>query len=644
VRAEDIGSAPKYVMKITKSEQSNETEAPISLDRARRYYLESTSATASNDAECRVDANYYHNKQLSAHVKSKLKDRGQPEVFVNKISPAINGIFGIVDASQTDPKCEPRSPEQQDTADLATKVLRYLNDAANMKRVTATSSKDFFLYGTAAVIVGDGANNDNIPIQNIHWEDFFADPTSREHDFSDADYMGISKMFAAEQVKKLYPKAYSKLGDPTDSGADLLSDKSARDTEIWLDKGTKRLRVVELYYKDEACEWQRIVYCHAGILDFGPSAYKDDKGNGLCPIIAASFEVDRQTGDRYGPIRAMRPLQDEYNSRRSSLLNEMQNRRIRQVVQEIDPKSKELARREAPKANGALPYGWDMISVPDIASGQAMLLEKTQQDLDRLAPTPAVLGRLGGGDSGRKAQILQQAGYTEWARAFAHLSDLEERSNRHLWFAAKQFMNMPRWIRVTGEERAPEWIQINQTIGQKPQLAIDEATGQPKLDEAGQPVIEMVPIKDKAIAEMDVDIILETVPDTVTIQAEANEQILRYAEGLGISPMDYQFRMVMELFLTVDKTRALERWDAAFEKGQQQNAQAQQMQMQMQEMQQQLEAMKVQTKAQKDTAQARKADAEADQTIIENDLARRGATMFDALPPTFPSNQFPPAH
>lgn len=626
-------------------------EPPISIDRARRYFLESTQATATNDGECRIDADYYHDKQLSAAVKQKLQQRGQPPIWINKIKPAILGIFGIIDAAQTDPQCFPRDPAQQATADLATKILRYLNDAADMESVRATLSKDFFIYGTCAAVVCDAAYEgcDSLGVKPIHWEDFFGDPLSRDHDFADARYMGIRKWFDADEIAQLYPDTYSELGSPFESAGDGWFDsKGAIDDEtFWIDRQRKRIRVIELYYRDDDFEWQRVVYCEKGFLDFGPSVYKNDKGKTICPIIAASYEVNRQTGDRYGPIRSMRPIQDEVNSRRSKLINETNNRRIQQTVEGIDPKSKDIAKREAPKADGVLPYGWTMVAAPDIVEGQFMLLQQSQADLDRLAPTPAVLGRMQGSDSGKARQLLQQAGYTEWARSFSFLTRMEETINRHLWFGAKQFMTAPQWIRYSGEATAPEFIQVNVPVGIKMVPEIDPQTGQPAIDpQTGMPMMKQEVIKERALSEMDVDIILDTVPQSSSLEHETTQEILRYAGSTGISPLDPSFKAILMMFPLPNKTKTLEQWDSIRATLMQEQAAQMQQQQQQMEQQQQLQAMQIQAKAAKDAAQAQKAEADAAKTRSETFQAlmpqplQMPQEMPQQLPPQFPPPGF----
>lgn len=600
-----------------------EAKPPISLMMAKEYFRESVDATATFDAARREEAAYYHNHQIPPSVEKKWRERGQPLVWTNKIAIAISGILGIRDGMNTDPKCEPRNPDQQDAADIVTKLLRYLNDAARTKAILKGVEKDYFTYGTGAIIVGDGIGqpgNDEIPVRRVRWHDFFYDPASIEPDFSDATYMGVKTWLEASAVRKMFPDAYAALGSPYDGDTHEWSDSKGGDNKLWLDTLRRRVRVVELYFKDDSYEWQRVVLCSAGFLDFGPSDYLDDRGRRLCPILATSYEVNPETKERYGPLMAMLPQQNEYNSRRAVLLHEAQNSRVRQVQEGVDPKSERIAKREVKKADGAIPFGWDVVNSPDIVAGQAMLLEKTERDFDRFAPSTNVLSAMRGGDSGRARQILNQAGLAEWARAFSHLDDLEERMNRHLWFAARQYITGPRAIRVTGDVKATDWLHVNVPVGVREVPAMDPQ-GQPVIDPmTGQPQMTLEPILEKALAEMDVDVCLTTTGDTVTLQQEANDQILKYAEGTGIAIGDPRFRMVLELFLTVDKSKQLERYDAAVAKLNEANGSAMQMQQQMAELAQKIEELKVQSEALKDRAQARKAEADAVRTEIETEM------------------------
>lgn len=616
------------------TEDAVKPEPPITHARARRYYLESVRTTADNDELCKRDASFYHLDQLDQKHKQKLLDRGQPPVIVPRIPAAINGVLGLVDASETNPECFPRNPEDQDASDIGTKVLRYLADKANFTRVRRILSEDKFIYGNCAAIVGEGAKtgDKSFKITPILWEDFFADPLSRYHDYSDARYLGIRRWCDVEEVKSAYPEAYAELGNPFSTGHEFYDQKDNDERKFWLDAERKRLAVIELYVLDENNTWQRLVFCDAGFLDFGESVYKDDETNSICPIVAVSYALNRLSGDRYGPIRCAIELQQEFNSRRSKMLHVTNSRQVRVVDENADLTEKELAKREAAKPDGVLPFGYDVVPTQDIFAGNAQLLQQTEADFDRLFPTPAVLGRIASGQSGRAYQMLQQMGYTEWSRAFARLEELELQIYRRLWFCAKQFMTEQTAVRITSEARVPEFEKVNVPVVQHvPAPVVDPQTGQPVLDpHTGQPQMQLQPtivaVKNE-VAQMDLDVTIDTVPKTETLENEVWAELLRYAASVGISPLDPNFEMLLQVAPFPNKTKTIERLRAVRQNMQQETAPQQQAQMAAQQQAQQLEQVKVQSKAQKETAQAHKAEAEAQLLDIQNQLAAHKHAM-----------------
>lgn len=591
-------------------------DAPITLDRAKALYRESISATSSNDALCVRDSKYFHGDQLSAEVRTQLDLRGQPKIYVNKISPAINGILGIIDAAESDPQCYPRSYANQDAADIGTKMLRYLGDKADMPSIRRTMSESFFIEGTCAVLIGDGnkSGDKEINVTPIFWEDFFADPLSKRNDFGDARYLGQSKWVDLEELKTLYPE-YGDHFEGAISGGEFFDSKtSSSDQRNWIDRERRRLRLIEMYYLG-VDGWYRMVISDCGMIEAGRSVYVDDTGRSICPIIATSFEVNRTNGDRYGAIRHMIPLQDEINARRSKLLHMTNNRQVQKISPDAEPVSEAIVRREASKADGIMPFGWQASTATDIAEGQVLILNKSEADLDRMAPTPAVLGRMSGSDSGRARQILQQAGYTEWSRAFSRIEALMLQIYRHLWFAAKQFITEPTMVRVTSELRAPQFIEINvPQMGMVPQPVLDP-TGQPVIDPmTGQPAIQLVPgvVKvDKAVAEMDVDIVLNTVEDTSTLEQEVWAEMLRYAASTGVSVLQPEFRFLIMASPLPNKSETLDRLESIAEKAKQEVGAGQEQQSQMAQEMAARQAQQMEAKAAKDFANARKNEADA---------------------------------
>ncbi|MFZ2769567.1 MAG: hypothetical protein WAZ50_00325, partial [Minisyncoccia bacterium] len=324
--------------------------------------------------------------------------------------------------------------------------------------------------------------------------------------------------------------------------SDTMADRP-RDGETisWVDSRKRRLMVVEMYHR-EADGWRRCVFYSGALLEAGPSPYLDDRGRPCNPIEAQSCYTDREN-NRYGMVRDMRGPQDEINKRRSKLLHLMSTRQVQESeygsLADIDP---EAIRREAARPDGVLPSGAQIVPTTDLASGQASLLAEAKSEIERMGPNPAMLGRQAAGSSGRAQMIRQQAGLTELAILFGGIEDWQLRIYRQMWSRARQYWTGPKWVRVTDDQNTAQFIGLNQPQGP---VITDPATGAPMLGEDGQPV-RGEPVVDaegrsqfgiaNEIAKLDIDIILDSVPDTANLQQEQFALLVELARsGVDLS-------------------------------------------------------------------------------------------------------------
>ncbi|HEV2816707.1 MAG TPA: hypothetical protein VGW40_05750 [Allosphingosinicella sp.] len=632
---------------LAPAETTEPQEPALPFERLKKMFRLAMDASAENDLLCIRDREYYDGDQLSANVRDALNRRGQPLFYTNRIERAVNGIFGIIDAGESDPQAYPRTSAARDAADVATKTLRFIADKANFKQTRKQLSESFVIQGTCAAIVEytdsprPGAIGD-ISIKHIRWEDFFADPHSREHDFADATYMGIAKWMDAESVKATFPDKFAEFGSPFDQeGGGIFDSKGSLDTanKIWSDPDRRRLRVVDMYYRDCYGAWHRAIFCQRGLFWFGPSEYRDDAGRTICPIEAVSYEV-KQNGDRYGYVRNMIPLQDGINSRNSKLLHLVNHRQVK-LVDQSGASNKSVAKTEAAKADGAIPFGWEVLPAPDLAQGQMLILQQTQAELDRMAPTPAVLGRSGSAsESGRARAMLLQAGLTELVRGLGRLEGLDTRLYRQAWFRARQFFTDEMEVRITSDARAPEFIKINTPVlgpvpvpvmGPDGQPIINPVTGLPVMDvKIGQVGTQ------NSVAEMDVDIEVSSVPDQTTLKHEAWEKMLEFAASIQLHPFDPKFWALLKVSPITNGREMADELKAAAEEAAQQDAAAQQAQAAAIQQAQQTELGAAQAKAMRDAASARKANAEAERVHLETEAlsAIQNMPQHGLIPPT----------
>lgn len=525
-------------MAVTTTRKKDSATAGI-LATARGRYDSYVSTFQDNRLQCLQDIRYYHGNQLSRTMKQELHDRGQPEVIVNRVRVAINGIVGVIARSQTDPKATPRTPDDDVDASLATDCLRYCADKNKLDKMKGRLLEDMLIPGTAAVIVEMDENGD-VKVRRIRWEDYFIDTRSREEDGSDKEYDGICKWYYVNRAKKMWPDHAEALGSyiGDDTGIAGVTDEASEDRpnndQMWYDKKSRRVRITEMYYLEDG-DWWRIVFFGGGVLEHDKSAYVDEHGRTRNPIECVSSYVDDQN-QRYGHVRDMRSIQDEINKRRSKLLHLANSSQIeaRDVTAiEVDAAT---ARKEAARPDGVIPYGWQRVRTTDMSAGQSALLSEAKNEIERFSPNPAVLGRQGADTSGRALLARQQAGLVELARLLDDFDDFEVRIYRAMWLCMKQFWDEPKWIRVTKDEESARFFQINKPLTEK-YVGVDE--------NGMAAVQERVLGYENQIGALDVDITIESQAETATIMAE---QIDKLMEMVARNP-EYQGKVPFEIFL-----------------------------------------------------------------------------------------------
>ena len=359
--------------------------------------------------------------------------------------------------------------------------------------------------------------------------------------------------------------------------------------------------LVEMYYR-EGPEWLHCVFVGSAILLAEKSPWTDRKGKTLCGIEAQSCFIDREN-NRYGVVRDMRGPQDEFNKRRIKLLHMLNTRQL-QVTEQGYETDKAVASAEAAKPGGVIPFGYQVIPQTDMSNGQFQLLGEAAGEMERMGPNPAVLGRQGENSSGRAQLVRQQAGLTELAVVFGGVEAWELRVYRAMWARVQQFWTGPMFVRVTDDQNAAQFVAINEPQHGPPMVGQDPATGMPMIY---RPVLGYK----NQIAEMDVDITLDTVPDTANLQQEQFQTLAELAKMYG--PQEVPFEDMLLLSSIPDKAKIIEKRKARAEEAQQ--GQGPQQQMAMQGAVVELQNTEADTELKK--AQAQKALADASRSTVE---------------------------
>lgn len=538
-------------------------ETTFDLAWLKKLYTEARDNTATSSRESDTAFDYYDNKQWTSEQIKALRKRKQPEIWINRIAPAVNGILGVLEQGQTDPRAFPRNGADDEASEVATDALRYAAEKSRWQRTKLAAAKNYLIGGIGAVIVEVNEEADPWPRIIRHGE-FIYDPHSRDPDFEDARYMGVAKWMYLDALQSLYPE--SEVALEKVSPTTVAFEDEDKPTNVWHDQTRKRLMVVELYINERG--WKRVVFYGGGVLEEGGSPYLDENGVPSNPIVAQSAFVDRDNG-RYGIVKAMIPIQDEINMRRSKLLHLVNSRQVR--ITEQAGSDANLIREEAARPDGVLPIGVEPTNTGDMTQGQIVLLQESKAELERMGPNPAVLGQSNNSASGRAQLVRQQAGLTELTPALGGVEDMELRVYRRIWERIRQFWTAPKMIRVTDDIGAPKFLTVNEEVAEEVPAIVPGPDGQPMV--GTQRVV--TGIKNRP-AEMDMDIIIDAVPDTANVQQEQFAELVKLAGTYG--PQEVPFDDLLEASNLPRKRLLIEKREARKQEAAQGQGPAQQMQ------------------------------------------------------------------
>ncbi len=518
------------------------------LTRCKRAYLDYLGSKRREIDEQKESRHYRHGAHWTAEQVTALNNRKQPVVTYNRIGRKIDGIVGLVEKLRQDPKAYPRTPEHEEGAELATAVLRFVMDQQdwNAKSPFVAESGAVDGIGGIELELEDASSGDrDVTFSVIDPDGFFYDPRSRRHDFSDATYMGVGKWLDADTVKDMFPGKEAEIDASTGNGSELTSN-SDMDDNFFSESETgerKFVRLVDLWYKHKG-EWVWSIFTGSAKLMEGKSYFTDDKGKTACKFVMYSASVDHD-GDRYGFVRNLKSANDEVNQRRSKGLHLLNTRGIISVKGHFD--DIEQARREAarpdmfleynPMPDGVRPEFDDAAKQADIV-GQLKFLEDAKAEIENFGPNPALIGTGVNAKSGRAIALMQQAGIAELGPYILAYKGWKVRVYRAVYNAISRNWQAERWVRVTDDEGLAQFVQINA-------MQVDPQTGMPAMV--------------NAIGQLDVDIVLDEGPDTITMMQDLYETLSNVIPSIAPMLQPQEARAVVKMLIDVSPLSAAQK-------------------------------------------------------------------------------------
>lgn len=528
------------------------------------WYEDSVQATDEARRLAERDRDYYDNKQLTSEEESELTKRGQPAIVINRIKSKIDFLLGTERQQRTDPRAAPRNPMDEEASHAATDAIRFVCDANEFSSIRSDVFENLIIEGSGGAIVEvkKKADKFEIVVRKIPWDRHFYDAHARSRDYTDAKYKGIVAWMDVDDAVAIYGDEYR---DMLESAMGPYADNQTYEDKptLWVDGKRKRIKVCEVYYR-QGLRWMYCVYTKGGFLiDPKDSPYLNEDGEPCCPIEYQACHVDRENR-RYGVVRQLIGPQDEINKRRSKALHLITMRQVR--IERGATDDLRQVRKELAKPDGVIEtnpgHVFEVLDTNDMAQGNLGLLQEAKAEIDAIGANAALTGKDEQSQSGRALQARQQGGLIELGPVFDALRQWQRRIYKQIWARVKQYWTEEMWVRVTDDENNIRFAGLNrqmtyaeQQIEHAKEKKLPKDQMQALVEQLAQDPKRDMPVIENSVSEMDMDIIMEDVPDTVNIQAEQFEQLVAMYQA---APDQIPFHVVIEASSIRNKKQILE--------------------------------------------------------------------------------------
>jgi hypothetical protein len=538
-------------------------------------------------AERRRD--YRDLKQWTEDQAEILRAREQAPIAIDFFGKKVDALMGVEINRRTDPKAYPRTPEHEQAADAITDALRYVEESTQFDAIATEVFEEKIVEGYAGAVIDVTQNAKgeyDVAVLLAHWDRVYFDPHSREKDFSDSTYFGITTWLDVADAKDLFPESAADLDNML--GSTTMRDTSFDDRPVeWVDRYRKRVRINQEWYLESGV-WMLVYYSDTLVLrEPAKSHLLDADGQPCCPMELQSDYVDRDN-NRYGYTERFIDSQDEVNHRRSKALYMLSSAQV--IAEQGAVKDKDATLRELRKAQGYTEIAPNKKFEIDrnIEMGQAQLAfyQEAKAEIEADGVNPELAGRTDQAISGRAFMARQQGGITQLGHIYSRHSEWKKRVYRQMWARIRQYWTEQKWIRVTDNDDALRWVGLNIPVTMIEQI-IEQKTGMDlaqirrKYGQEMQQYVQRDPrlgaiVETRnEVAEIDVDILIDEAPDTITMQQEQFETLAKLLSSNVPPPM---LKALVELSSLRNKKRFIDALE-----GDEQTKQARQQQEQQQQ-------------------------------------------------------------
>lgn len=568
----------------------------------------------SNDwrKEAREDYSFVTGQgQWSKADKEALAEQGRPAITINKIKPQINVLSGYQRLNRYDIDFLPRTPDDQKLCDVRKGVTKFIMDECDYEYNESQVFIDGAISGIGWFEVRYDWDYDTMDgeVKIIRESPFniYVDPEARKIDFSDAKFIIRAKWVDKEELKLIYKEHAEEIQAQTDL-YDREEQEYASLEPLWYQKDTKKLRLVECWYKERKREtfylladgskipkkeFKIEMLANGSIIK--PITIPVDKvrvcvffgeielehvnspyDHGEIPFVPFVTYYYGENDTPAGVVRDLKDPQREINKRRSQsmhVLNTQSNSGWMKEEGAMTPEQENNVRNI-----GAMPGAIITVAPGALTGGRVQRIQpsnppnnllqavaEAEQDIPSISGiNEALMGTdMAASSSGRAIELKQKQAVTQIAPLFDNLRKAKKKITYLLWGKRgrkgliPQYYTDAKCYRIVGTNGQQQFINVNQ-----PAVVNDPIKG----------VIQTT-LNDLSQGEF--DIVIADTPATATQRISQFWSLVDAVSKLGI-PGDMVFDILLDLSDVPSKDEIKQRWTQRQEQQQQQVAQAQQ--------------------------------------------------------------------
>jgi len=212
-------------------------------------YRKWRDARSDWDTEARNDIDFYLGNHFTTDESDDLQSRNQPDVPMDRVSPAIEKLKAVLTSRPPVFTASPREDSDAKMAKVWQTILGYIWDSSDGDAHIKDAIHDYAVTGLGYLYVYTDRESDfgrgDIKFTHVNPFRVYVPPSSRDRWFNDAEGIILSTILTGEQVVSLYPELGPQIDEETgEEIPGLIEDLDAYNEEDYPDANNKLSRKV----------------------------------------------------------------------------------------------------------------------------------------------------------------------------------------------------------------------------------------------------------------------------------------------------------------------------------------------------------------------------------------------------------------